>query len=332
MHATAFLKAPREHATGPIVVLSGTERFLKQAALQAVCETVLGAADSPDLTRITSRDADLARVRDSLRTISMWNPRQLVLVEDADDFVSEYRSGLEAYLEKPAQKGVLILDVKTWPSNTRLAKKAAQIGLPLECTPLKPADLVNWLIEMCRTRHSKKLERPAAQSLVDLAGTDLGLLDQELAKLSTFVGERPSIDAKVVESLVGGWKTETTWKMLDAARDGNVGAAIDLLDNLLTAGEPPLKLLGGINYQYRPLAAATAASRDGTPLQEALVEAGAKPFVIQASIAYLKRVGRPRAEQIYRWLLQADHDLKGASQLPERTIIERLILRLAGKG
>jgi DNA polymerase-3 subunit delta len=280
---------------------------------------------------LAGKDCDLATVTDTLRTVSMWNPRQLVYVEDADEFVTKYRAGLEKYLEKPAKKSVLVLDVKSWPSNTRLAKKTVEIGLPLDCGALKLPDLIKWLMENSQSRHGRKLDRVAAETLVELAGPELGLLDQELEKLAAFVGEKGTIDSKAVETLVGGWRMETTWKMLDAVRDGQLAVALELLDKLLVSGEHPLKLLGGINYVYRQLAQATELSRQGIPLPAAVAQAGVKPFQAQAAANYLKRLGRPRAEKIYRQLLQADLDLKGASQLPERVLMERLLMQLGGK-
>lgn len=332
MQATVFLKAPEKQPTGPAVVLYGGERFLKQECLKVVTRLVLGGdGDELALTKLPGASVDLKTVVDTLLTVSMWSPRQLVLVEDADDFVSTYRDGLEKYLERPAKKSVLVLDVKSWPSNTRLAKKVTSVGLPLECASLKGAELSTCLTEMARSRHGKKLDRAAAQLLVELAGSELGLLDQELAKLAAYVGDNPAIDAAAVEKLVGGWKTETTWKMLDAVRDGQLGTALELLDKLLTSGEHPLKLLGGINFVYRPIARATELSRQGIPLAEALTQAGVKPFTIQPVTAYLRRVGRPRAERLLGWLEQADLDLKGASQLPDRAIVERLLVQLSGK-
>lgn len=329
MQATTFLKNPAAEEIGPVVILYGSEQFLKGLALKAVTANVLGAGeDELALRRFSGREIDLTAVLDELRTVSMWSARQLVCVEEADDFVTKYRGNLEKYLEKPSRKSVLVLEVRTWPSNTRLAKKAAEIGLPLDCNSLKPAELFTWLIECSRARHGRKLERAAAETLVDLAGTELGLLDQELEKLAAFVGEQGAIDVKVVESLVGGWRVETTWKMLDAVRDGQLGAALEYLDKLLTSGEHPLKLLGGVNYVFRQLAKATELSRQGLPLPAALSQAGVKPFQTAAVTQFLKRIGRPQAEQFYSRLLAADLDLKGASQVPERVLMERLLLEL----
>lgn len=332
MHATAFLKAPESQPTGPVVVLYGAERFLKHESLKAVTRLVLGEGEEElSLTRHAGATVDLKTVVDTLLTVSMWSTQQLVVVDDADEFVTRFREGLERYLDRPAKKSVLVLEVKSWPASTKLAKKAAKIGLPLECASLKGAELFACLGEMARGRHGKKLDRAAASLLVELAGTDLGLLDQELAKLAAYVGTAPGIDAQAVEKLVGGWKTETTWKMLDAVRDGQLGSGLELLEKLLISGEHPLKLLGGINFVFRPLARATELARQGLPLAEALAQAGVKSFTIAPVQSYLRRIGRPRAEQIGRWLLQADLDLKGSSRLPDRAIIERLLVQLAGR-
>lgn len=332
MHAIDFLDAPHSHKTGPVVVVFGKERFLKIEAIKHVSDLVLGPeSDDLSLTRLPGVETDLKTVVDSLLTVSMWNPKQIVLVEDADDFVSAFRQGLEAYLDRPAKKSVLLLDVKSWPNNTRLAKKVVEIGLPIDCGELKGAALVNWIIKSCKARHGKKIDRPAAQLIVDLVGAELGLIDQELAKLAAYIGDGAAINSTAVEKLVGGWKLENTFKMLDAVRDGNVGTAIEYLDKLLTAGEHPVKLLGGVGYIFRPLAKATELSRQGQPIGQALAEAGVKPFNIQALTAYLKRIGRPRAERILEHLLQADVDLKSSSGYSDRIIMERLLLQLAGK-
>lgn len=332
MLAIEFLEAPQHHKTGPVVAVFGKERFLRREAIKQAVALVLGVqSDDLSLIRLPGAETDLKTVVDSLLTVSMWNPRQVVLVEDADDFVSNFRTGLEEYLERPAKKSVLLLELNSLPSNTRLAKKVAAIGLPIDCGELKGAPLINWIVKSCRSRHDKKIDRQAAQLIVDLAGAELGLIDQELGKLAAYVGNSSAIDAAAVEKLVGGWKLETTWKMLDAVRDGHISIALELLDKLLIAGEPPVKLLGGINFVFRPIGKATELSRQGRQIVEALTESGVKPFNIQGVVPYLKRLGRPRAERILQYLLGADLAIKSSSGLSDRMIMERLLLQLAGK-
>lgn len=332
MHATAFLKKPDQKPPGPMVAMFGAERFLKLRALKALCSVVLNSEDDElGLTKFPGPTSDFPTVMDELRTLSMFGDRRVVLIEEADEFVTKHRAALEKYIEKPAKKAVLVLDVKTWPANTRLAKKVVELGLDLDCSALKQADLLKWLAEHSQAAYGKKLTRDAAQAMIELRGLELGHLDQELAKLAAYAGDLKEIDRTSVIKLVGGWKAETTWSMLDAVRDGHVDQAFHLLDKLLMAGEHPLRLLGSVQWTFRPLGRATEASRQGQNLTEALTEAGVRPMSHGPVTQYLKRIGRPRAERMFQMLLSADRDLKGASQLPDRVIMERLLWQLSGK-
>ncbi len=107
------------------------------------------------------------------------------------------------------------------------------------------------------------------------------------------------------------------------------------VDRLLSSGEVPIGLLGMISASLRKLAAATrlilqaeAAGRK-VAVGPALQKAGVKPFVMQRAERQLRRLGRQRGSQLYRWLLETDLDLKGGSQMPPRLVLERLIVRLA---
>ena len=332
MHATAFLKAPQDKPTGAIVVLSGTERSLKLDALAALMPLVCGdGADDSSATKFDGKDADLKSVRDELQTVSMFGDRRVVLVENADDFVSENRSALEKYLEKPSKKSLLVLDVGSFPKTTKLFKAVDKLGLLIECTELEGPELTRWIQATVKERFGKQITRDAAMLLPELAGTHLGLLDQEIEKVAAYAGERPQLDSEDVRKVVGGWKAETTWVMLNAVRDGQLSFALSNLDKLLTAGEPPMKLLGGISFVFRKLATATELSRQGTPLSAALKQAGIFPRDIAAAESYLRRIGRPNAEQISRWLLETDLNLKGGARTSERLMLEQLFLKLSGK-
>jgi len=40
----------------------------------------------------------------------------------------------------------------------------------------------------------------------------------------------------------------------------------------------------------------------------------------------LRHLGRHRADRLYDWLIETDLGLKGSSQLPPRTLLERLVI------
>jgi DNA polymerase-3 subunit delta len=171
--------------------------------------------------------------------------------------------------------------------------------------------------------------------LVEMVGPELGLLDQELAKLALMAGNEKKITLEMIQTLVGGWRAKTTWAMLDLALDGNVTEALRQIDRLLADNEAPIGLLAQISASLRRLAAATrlilqaeaAGRRIG--VGPALEQAGVNKYYLKKVEGQLRRLGRQRGSQLYRWLLDADLDLKGDSQIPPRLILERLIVRLA---
>ncbi len=330
LHATSFLARPPARV-GPVVVLHGDEAHLKQGVIGQLTRMLLGEESEAamGLVSFDGKQADFKAVKGELQTVSMFGSARVVVVHGADDFVTEHRSALESYCEKPSGRSTLVLEVKTWRSNTKLAKKVVEIGLDLECTQLEGSALTKWLVEQAETRYGKQLTRDAAALLPELAGTGLTLLDSELAKLAAYVGEAKRIGAEEVRQLVGGWKAETTWTMVNAIRDGKAGEALECLHKLLHAGEAPQKILGGMNFVFRRIASATEKSRT-IALKDALKEAGVHYKEVEAVERYLRRVGRPRAERIVSRLLLADRGLKGASRVPERLQIENLVLWLAG--
>lgn len=333
MHATEFEKQSEQALSATLIVLFGSESHLKASTTSSLCRVLLGTPleDSIGLTRLTGKDVDFRTVRDEVQTVSMFSPLKLVVVETADDFVSNYRAQLEGFADKPVGKSKLILDVSKWPKNTKLAKKIDKHGLAIECSELTGGALTSWLIKQAKEVYQKQLSRDAGTLMAELAGTGLGLLDQELQKLSSYVGDREKIGVDDVRTLVGGWKAETTWTMINAIRDDQVDLALTSLQKLLYAGEAPQKILGGINFVFKKIAHATELSRKGQALPSALKDAGVYYRETDAVQQYLRRIRRPRAERILSRLAQADYDLKGGSRLPNELQMEQLVLWLAGK-
>ncbi|WP_339727205.1 DNA polymerase III subunit delta [uncultured Gimesia sp.] len=335
LHVTEFLLNPAKNEFGPIVVLQGDDRYMKQEAIKVIEPLVLGDDEDTSITRFDGkrleRELPPSALFDELKTVSMWGDKRLVIVDEAEKFVSAFRGKLEKYLEAPSKSSVLILDVKSWSKATRLAKLVTKIGLDLECKELKGGQLAKWISDTAGQLHQKQISREAALLLVEMVGTHCGQIHQELEKLSTFVGEQPRISPDDIRAVVGGWKAETTWAMTGAVRDGHIGDALKYLDNLLVAGEAPQKILGGLTFVWRKYFKATQLAVQGIPLKQALKDAGVFPRDVDSSDRYLRRLSRQRAEKISHWLLETDLNLKGNSRLAPRLELERLLFLLSGK-
>lgn len=331
MDSLAFLERAKRLKPQAVYVVHGDEDFLKRQVVSTLRTVILGEEDNAfGFSTHTGDKSTLAAVRNDLETLPFLTTRRLVIVENADPFVSQFRTQLEKYVAEPATTGVLVLDVKAWPANTRLAKLLDGDATILCKTPAAYR-LPAWCTQRAASRHGKQLSSEAAKFLVDLVGSEMGQLDQELAKLAIYVGTAGRIEMSDVDKLVGNSRAENMWKIFDAIGGGNAAEALTILDRLFEQGEEPLRILGAFSLQLRRLAQAARAHQHGQSLSQALDRAGVPPFAQRACEQQLRHLGRERANRLYKWLLEADLGLKGSSQLPPRTLLERLVVQLAQK-
>ncbi len=327
MDAFAFIDAKKAGELQPIYVLAGDEWFLKRLALERIEALVLGEkAEDMGRSVFEGESATLAEVLDELQTLPFFGSRRLVIVREADGFVSAHRDKLEKYVASPSSVGVLVLEVKSWKSNTRLAK-AIPDAATIKCEAPAAYRLPGWCVKWTASRYGKQLHESAAALLVEFIGAELGVLDQELAKLSTYVGEQSQISTAEVDKLVAHGRVQTAWQMLDAVAEGKQADALETLQHLLDQGEEPIAILGAMSWQLRRLAQVARLNRQGVSLSSAMSRAAIPPFAQKRIEPQLRQLG-PRALEIYDWLLEADLGMKGSSQLPPRVILERLLIKL----
>ncbi len=334
MDALAFLKATNP-ARQPVYALVGDEDFLKSRARERIISIALGNEDPDFAVSVYQGDKiDFSTARNELETLPFLAACRVVIVETADTFVTDNRPALEAYAAKPSKVGVLVLDVKTFPDNTKLAK-ALPDAAKIACkTPpaYKIHEMKPWLIEWAKTAHKKKLASDAAELLLELVGSSMGSLNQELGKLAVAVGSKPGIAVEDVDRMVGRSKAADVFRIMDAIGDGKPGEALSILEELFTEGEDPMAIMGPLTAQLRKLAAVGRLHFGEKLALGPAMDAAGVPKWDKARIACEKQVrylGGRRLLKLTDWLVEINLGLKGGNALPERVQVERLIVMLA---
>jgi DNA polymerase-3 subunit delta len=329
-----------------LIVLVGDEPFLKRLVLARLKSKPL-ADDS--LTELAETAVQWRDVIDELSARSLFSAGdRVILIRNADDFVSNYRGQLENFCEDSSVTGRLILELNKLPSNTRLYAAAVKCGTVIECRLPQSASgkstdmgrVRKWLRDWAKRTHRVTIDSRGIEAILGLVGTELGLIDQELAKLALFVEANQTVPLALIERVVDGWRQKSTWDMLEAAASGKTHEAMSQLDRLLQSGEHPTMLFGSISWFLRRFAAATRVvqrqERAGkrVDLSAAALEGGFRQWpegALDVAIGQLKQLGRDRAGRMYGWLLETDLALKGSHSSPDRArlAIEKLILQMA---
>ena len=216
-----------------IYVIAGKEEPLVNARCQELIDRLVDPQDR--MTGLLSADGDqlsISDVLDELRTAPFLTGRRVVVVKGADEFVSKNRSALEKYFDKPYATGILVLTVGSWPKQTKLARKLAKVGTLIEVIPPKRYELPKYLAEYAQRTSKMKLDRPAAEMLIELVGEDLTLLCNEIDKLVLFARDEKAITSKHVESLAGHNRIFGAFEVIEAMIAGDPLQAIRRLRNM----------------------------------------------------------------------------------------------------
>ncbi len=266
MHALEFLRGKTARSAKPLNAVHGDDAYLRHEAVATIVRAALG--DDPDelsVAHFSGENASLADVLDELRTLPFLAPRRVVIIDEADKFVTAHRRELESYADRPSETGVLVLCPKTWSSSTRLAKLFAAKGQAVECKAPRESRAPRLAGRAGPGAVRDEAGPEAARLLVELVGPEAGLLVAEVDKLSTYVGERKAIQRDDVARMVGAGRVETIWRVLDAATTGHAAEALDDLDRLLTSGEHPVGLLAAMSFSLAkgPPRRPVAHARDG---------------------------------------------------------------------
>lgn len=313
-----------------IYVIAGKDESLVGTRAQELVDELLDAEQR--MTAMLSVDGDeavVSDVLDELRTVPFLADKRVVLVKNADGFVSKNREILERYFEKPASTGVLVLAVASWDARTRLAKILPKVGSLIAMEQPKKWELPAHLIQYAATKHKIKLNRDAAEMLVELIGEELAQLYNELEKLILFARDEKVIRVDHVESLTGHHRIYDAFEVIDATIGGNAGQAITRLRNMFEQDKSAeYSVVGAFAFHLRRMFQARA-----------LLDKRINPAEIAKQLriwynkdrffAQLQRTTLSQIATFLEELAAVDHAIK-TGQAQAAIAIEQLVLRLAG--
>ncbi len=315
--------------TDRIHVIAGKDESLVGAKAQELVDELLDTQQRMTaLLTVEGDEAVVSEVLDELKTVPFLADKRVVLVKNADGFISKHREFLERYFEKPAATGVLILAVGSWDARTRLAKMLAKVGSLTTMESPPKWKLGEHLVQHAIAKHKIKLNRDAAEMLVELIGDELAQLYNELEKLMLFAGEGKMITAAHVESLIGRHRVYGAFEVIDAITAGNAGQAVTRLRNMFEQDKTAeYTVVGAFAYHLRRMFQA-----------KVLLEKRTSPIDVAKQLrifynkdrffAQLQRMTLSQIAGVLEELAAVDYATK-TGQAQTAIAIEQLVLKLA---
>jgi DNA polymerase-3 subunit delta len=269
--------------TGPLYLLEGEDLqsrhdlamefgALVDEGLQAFNVQHLYANEA---TTTATRDALIAEVLASARTLPMMAPRRVIAVHEAERLLSPRKSKdeepdapaeaaarrkrsktpaeeLEEYFAAPEMLTTLIFVAGALDDNRRLVKLLRKHGETVRCGVLEsPADAAKWIRARLET-DKLSIEPQAITTLLHATGLSLGRIREEIEKLALFAAGESTVTAHHVKEMVRPEvEPSEGFALGKAIWNGDARKALREVDAQFDAGLQPVQVLGQLRAAAR---------------------------------------------------------------------------------
>jgi len=312
-------------------LLLGDEDVRAEEALRTLLDELVPAdqralnVDVVDAGEVTIQD-----IVTRCETLPFFGPRRVVVVRRAGELRAPDQDALASYLEPVPPPSSLVLVADSLDRRRRLYGVAQRTGRVIPCGRLDPAALPAWVRARAQSE-GKTITSEAARSLVLLVGGGLRELGLETAKLVAYVGARGEITVEDVRAVASHVAEATVFELMDAVGRRRTDHALELLQTVITMGEPPVRVLYMLEDQLRMLLRTEALVRRRAPAGERREVLGNRAWLYDRYREQVAAFGRLDGRKMLGLLLETDGMIKTGAVTP-RLALETLIVRLCSPG
>lgn len=313
--------------TRPAVFLFiGEEKHLKDEAVDALKVSILDKSSADmDYSVFYGSDTTSREIIECARTPPFLSPKRLIVVKDFEKLPQEDRERLLDYADRPSESACMVLDMRD-DSVVRDLPRASGHVVTRKFDPPDASHAASWIRKAAGLR-GKKIDDGAAETLVELKGTGLSVLNEEVDKLAAYAGDREMVTLDDVEATVGRSFTGSAFDIIWAMGSRDAARAVRLVRDLALSGKKPQEIIGIISWHLNRLARARI-----------MKDAGKTDYAIIAGLKISRRYAQDFLRQLdsldldgigsrMETLLEADLNLK-SSRFDQALVFETAIVRL----
>lgn len=331
------LQVPMER---PVVYLSSTESFLLRQAEALFTQAAGEIGGAEDIMRLDGPAPDMGELIAATGAISLFGGTRVVVLRELSPAALTDKDAKElAELFGDLENAVLFVTALQKDKRTAGSKKAKGLfdaakknGFSLEITKPGRRENIDFILEKV-AEYGAQMPSAAADALLERAGEDRALLENEVAKLAAMAGYG-TITADLVERY-GVHQIETdVFALLRCITAGRRAAAFQQLGELFALKHEPIAIAGALGGSYVDMLRVRTAAETRRGVGVVFSDMGytGNEYRLQKAKENAARYSTPALEAAIGSLAALDRALKSSalaekSILVEATVAELLALR-----
>ena len=283
-------------------LLHGSEEFVKDSALKQIIARFEPSTRSMNVADIHEFDAEA--LIGLCETMPFFSDNRLVICRRLPDGDGAQR--IIEYIGEMPPTTLLIFFIRgkydaggaksrTKASSSKKPASSGQFVLDLdamnrcvEFTGLSNQDLLKWINKTAAELNSS-IEPSVAQRLINLAGTELSVINNELMKAVDYAGRKNHITAEAIEACVSPNIEYRVFDMADYFSSGHPADGFRALDRIIKDGEDPLGIARYLESRYKVMLQAKLMIDGGINRSDAIRRLGGSAYATGKAFDAAKR-------------------------------------------
>ncbi|MGE6375436.1 DNA polymerase III subunit delta [Peribacillus muralis] len=328
-------KSIKKGQFAPVYLLFGTEAYLINETKQLLIENVLHEDEMDfNFSQFDLEETPVETALEDVETLPFIGERRLVFMqnpffltaEKAKSRVEHNVKRLEAYLADPVPYSIVVLTApyEKLDERKKITKELKRKAVLVEAKKLGDHELKGWVRERVG---SVRIDEQAIELLLELAGTNLMMLTNELDKMVLYVEADEHITAEIVEKLVAKSLEQNIFTLVDHVLQRKMESAMTILHDLLRQNEEPIKILSVMAGQVRLMYQVKELSRQGYSQQKIAGHLKVHPFRVKLALEKTGKFQERELLSIMNDLAEADYKMK-TGQAEKAITLELLLLKI----
>ena len=310
-----------------IYLLYGQEDYLKLQYKNKLLAALVNEGDEMNFSKYEDAGINVNQVIDQAETMPFFAEHRVILIENSG-FGKKMPEELSEYLSSIPDFTIFIFVEPSADKRGKLYKAAKAAGRDIEINMPNESDLAKWVGGMLKEA-GKQMKREAWSQFLIMTHDSMDNMARELDKLVTYVGDRSQITLEDVNAICIARVETKIFDMINAISAKDLRKTLDLFQDMLSAKEPPMRILYMIVRQFRQMKAIKELAGFGESVGSIAKKVGSPDFAVKRTMQLTKNFTSKEISQLLCDAADFEEQVK-TGKLDENLSVELIIMKYAG--
>lgn len=325
-----LMKVIKEHIKSKnfkqFYLLYGTENYLVKLYRDKLKHAILGD-DTMNYSYFEGKDINLNEINDISQTLPFFNDKRLIILENSGMFKTS--NDLSDILKASPESTIFIFVEAEIDRRNKAYRFIKDNGVISEMKVLDDKNLKLFIVSLLDSV-GKKITVNTADYLLEMTGSDMDNLSNEVDKLISYSLDRDTITKDDIDAVVTTQITGKIFQMMDAIGLKRQNKALSLYYDLLSVRERPSHILYLITRHFNILLQVKDLLDNGFSKSAITEKVGVPPFTTGKYMNQSRNYSKRQLIDALSLSVDTEEQIK-TGRIQDKVGVELLIISFSGK-